>query len=267
LPYAKGVFDKVNDRRAPTVLNAALEFKTHWRGDRENVEDQATKAVTGPPSFGEPDNDAVVTKLRAIPGYGELFRKAFPGGADPVTIENWGQAIGAFERTLVTPAPFDEYLAGNPQALPEPERQGLRTFLNTGCGACHSGALLGGNSFRKFGVLEDYWKETGSVRIDKGRFDVTKNPADTYVFKVPGLRNVAMVPPYFHDGSSKTLPEAIRIMAKVQLGKTLSAEDTNAIVTFLGSLTGKVPPQFAEAPVLPPAGFVAAPGTISGSDR
>ena len=107
----------------------------------------------------------------------------------------------------------------------------------------------------KFGVVEDYWKETHSEVIDRGRFDVTNNPADMYVFKVPGLRNVAMVRPYFHDGSVRTLPEAVRIMAKVQLGKTLSAEDTAAIVAFLGSLTGKVPPSFAEAPVLPPAGF------------
>lgn len=255
LPKAKGVFDRVNDRRAPTVLNAALQFKEHWRGDRENVEDQATRAPLGPASFGEPDDATAMAKVKAIPGYTELFQKAFPGQPDPVTIGNWGKAIGAFERTLITPARFDEYLAGNSQALSGPERQGLRTFMNTGCGGCHNGAVVGGGRFAKFGVVEDYWKETGSQVIDKGRFDVTKNPADMYVFKVPGLRNVAMVRPYFHDGSVRTLPEAVRVMAKVQLGKTLSAEDTAAIVTFLGSLTGKLPPSFAESPVLPPAGF------------
>jgi cytochrome c peroxidase len=109
--------------------------------------------------------------------------------------------------------------------------------------------------FRKFGVVEEYWKETGSREIDKGRFDVTNNPADMYVFKVPGLRNVSMVQLYFHDGSVRTLPEAVRIMAKVELGKTLSAKDTDAIVAFLGSLTGSVPKSFAEAPVLPRDGF------------
>jgi cytochrome c peroxidase len=113
--------------------------------------------------------------------------------------------------------------------------------------------------FQEFGLVEDYWKETGSKEIDKGRFAVTNNPADMYVFKVPGLRNVAMTPPYFHDGSASTLAEAVRIMAKVQLGKALSAQNTNAIVTFLGSLTGQVPHNFAEAPVLPPAGFTLAP--------
>lgn len=260
LPKAKGVFDKLNDRRAPTVFNAALQFKAHWRGDRENVEAQASAAPTGPASFGNPDNDTAMAKVKAIPGYIEFFQKAFPGESNPVTIVNWGKAIGAFERTLITPARFDEYLAGSVQALSKPERQGLRTFMDTGCGGCHNGAVLGGNMFQKFGLVEDYWKETGSKAIDRGRFDVTNNPSDMYVFKVPGLRNVAMAPPYFHDGSSKTLPEAVRIMAKVQLGKTLSVKDTDAIVTFLGSLTGKVPKTFAEAPVLPPAGFTPATG-------
>ena len=126
LPKAKGAFDRVNDRRAPTILNAALQFKAHWRGDRENVEDQATLAVIGAASFGNPDSDSAMAKLKAIPGYTEFFQRAFPGEPDPVTVRNWGKAIGAFERTLITPAPFDEYLAGNVQALSEPERQGLR---------------------------------------------------------------------------------------------------------------------------------------------
>ena len=255
LPLAKGVFDRLNDRRAPTVLNAALQFKAHWRGDRDNVEDQATRAPIGGASFGNPDNDTAMARLKAIPGYTDLFQNAFPGETNPITIVNWGKAIGAFERTLITPARFDEYLAGDIQALSEPERQGLRTFMDTGCAGCHKGAVVGGTIFQKFGIVEDYWKETGGKKVDKGRFDVTGKPADIYVFKVPGLRNVAMVPPYFHDGSVKTLPEAVRIMAKVQLGKMLPPKDTAAIVTFLGSLTGTVPQKLAEAPTLPPAGF------------
>jgi len=139
--------------------------------------------------------------------------------------------------------------------------------MDTGCSGCHNGVVVGGGMFRKFGVVEDYWKETGSKEIDKGRFDVTNNPADMYVFKVQGLRNVAMAPPYFHDGSARTLPEAVRIMAKVQLGQALSDQDTNAIVTFLGSLTGKAPQNFTEAPVLPPPGFAAATGADTPTAR
>jgi cytochrome c peroxidase len=253
-----GVKDRENPRNAPTVLNAALQFAAHWRGDRKNVEDQATQALVGPPSFGNPNYDAAMAKIKAIPGYTELFRKAFPGETDPVTPENWGKAIGAYERTLVTPAPFDAYLKGNVRALNPNARVGLSKFIATGCAGCHSGVNVGGGMFQKFGVTEDYWNETHSKTVDKGRFDVTKNPADMYVFKVPSLRNVARTPPYFHDGSVPTLPEAVRVMAKVQLAKTLSDQDVNDIVAFLESLTGRPPKDFENLPLLPAAGFAPA---------
>jgi cytochrome c peroxidase len=255
LPKPRGAHDKLNPRNAPTVLNAALQFKEHWRGDRANVEDQAKQALIGPPSFGDPDYATAMAKIKAIPGYTEMFRNAFPGEPDPVSQDNWGKVIGAYERTLVTPSRFDEYLAGNVQALSPAEQTGLRKFIETGCIACHNGPGVGGGTFQKFGVVEDYWKETGSKQVDKGRFDVTHDPNDMYVFKVPSLRNVAMTPPYFHDGSVQSLTKAVRIMAKVQLGKTLSEQDANDIVTFLHSLTGKLPDAFASAPVLPAAGF------------
>lgn len=255
LPKPRGAHDKLNPRNAPTVLNAALQFKAHWRGDRKNVEDQATQALIGPASFGDPDYATAMAKIKQIPGYAELFRKAFPGNADPVTPDNWGKAIGAYERTLVTPSRFDQYLAGDATALSSAEKAGLRKFIDTGCVACHAGPGIGGSMFQKFGVVEEYWKETKSKEVDKGRFDVTHNPDDMYVFKVPSLRNVAMTPPYFHDGSVASLPEAVRVMAKVQLGKSLTDEDRNAIATFLKTLTGKLPENFVNAPVLPAHGF------------
>ena len=255
LAKSLGAHDRVNPRNAPTVLNAALQFVEHWRGDRKNVEDQAKQALVGPPSFGNPDYAAAMAKLEAIPGYRALFQKAFPGEKDPVTPDNWGTAIGAYERTLVTPSPFDRYLGGDTTALTAAEQDGLRTFINTGCVACHNGPGVGGGMYQKFGVVEDYWKETGSKEIDKGRFDVTHNQDDMYVFKVPSLRNVAMTPPYFHDGSVTSLAKAVHVMAKVQLGRTLSDADANKIVAFLGSLTGKLPADFADAPVLPAASF------------
>jgi cytochrome c peroxidase len=254
-----GVKDRANPRNAPTVLNAALQFAAHWRGDRTNVEDQATRALVGPPSFGEPDFPAAMAKIEAIPHYRELFRKAFPADPDPVTPENWGKAIGAYERTLVTPSPFDAYLKGDVAALGAPARAGLRKFVDTGCTACHSGVGVGGGMYQKFGVVEDYWKETHSPAVDKGRFDVTANPADMYVFKVPSLRNVAMTPPYFHDGSVATLPEAVHVMGKVQLGRDLSKLEVDAIVSFLESLTGRLPDDFQTAPELSAAAFL--PGT------
>jgi len=237
------------------VLNAALQLSEHWRGERVSVEDQAAKALTGPPSFGNPNSESAMATLRAIPGYPELFAQAFPGFASPITPENWGAALGAYERTLLTPAPFDSWLAGDDTALPPGTRVGLRTFIHTGCSGCHNGTGVGGGMYQKFGVVTEYWKATGSRDVDKGRADVTKKSEDTYVFKVASLRNVAMTPPYFHDGSIAMLPGAIRVMARVQLGKTLSDQEVQEIVTFLGSLTGPLPANFATAPVLPAAGF------------
>ena len=193
--------------------------------------------------------------MKAIAGYTELFQQAFPGEANPVSEDNWGQAIGAYERTLVSPSRFDDYLGGKIDALSKAERKGLQTFIETGCADCHSGTGVGGVAFRKFGVVSDYLKTTGSKDIDKGRIGVTNDPADLFKFKVAGLRNVAMTPPYFHDGSVGTLPAAVRVMAKVQLDIDLGDEETGEIVTFLNSLTGSIPEKFERSAVPPAGGF------------
>lgn len=250
LPVSKGVGNKPVPRNAPTILNSGLQFRIHWDGVFDSVETQAKKALLGP-AFGNESNDAAVERIRAIAGYKDLFAKAFPGESDSITIEHWGTAIGAYERTLLTPGPFDAYLSGKADALDERELRGLKIFLDTGCADCHGGAAFGGTSYEKFGVVSDYWKETKSRDIDKGRFNVTKQDDDLYVFKVPPLRNVAHTPPYFHDGSVATLPEAVRVMAKVQLDATLKETDLADLVAFLESLTGPLPSHFANAPILP----------------
>jgi cytochrome c peroxidase len=251
LAKAQGVYDRPNDRRAPTVLNAALQFKQHWRGDRDSVEDQARQAFTGHASFGNADDAATLAKLQAIPGYEPLFRKGFAEQKEPLTLDHLAAAIGAYERTLITPSRFDEYLGGKSDALSAIEQRGLRLFMNLGCADCHSGALLGGNSFEKFGVDSDYWKATNSKTIDRGRFDVTKKPEDMYVFKVAPLRNVATASAYFHDGSVAALPDAVRVMAHVQLDTDLATSQVDELTAFLRSLTGSLPENFREAPILP----------------
>ena len=247
-----GVRQHPHPRHVPTNLNAGTSFVIHWRGDRTNLEDQVFQALISPITSGQPDEKAVIERLARIPGYTPLFKAAFPDEPRPMTLRNIAKAVGAYERTLVTPSPFDAYLAGNEEALLPAARVGLEKFINTGCVACHNGVGVGGGMYQKFGVVEDYWKATGSDPIDKGRFDVTKDPDDLYVFRVASLRNVAMTPPYFHDGSVATLPEAVKVMARVQLGVTLSDADTRDIVAFLESLTGELPANFATAPILPP---------------
>jgi cytochrome c peroxidase len=258
LPKSIGVRQRPHPRNAPTVLNAGLNFIIHWRGDRDSLEDQVVKALASPITNGQPDEKAVIDRLEQIPSYGPPFKAAFPGDPHPMMGENIAKAIGAYERTLVTPSPFDRYLAGDANALSPKARGGLDTFINTGCVACHNGVLVGGGMYRKFGVVEPYWKATGSQTIDDGRADVTKNPDDLYVFRVASLRNVAMTAPYFHDGSVATLPEAVRVMARVQLGVTLGDAETSDIVAFLESLTGELPANFATVPTLPP-GSVTSP--------
>jgi len=239
----------------PTVLNAALQFKSHWIGDRENVEDQAMKSLTGHASFGNPDTETVIKKIKAL-GYADNFAQTFPEQKDPIKPVNWGIAIGAYERTLVTPSPFDDFLCGNVNALSPQAQRGVKTFIETGCASCHSGIGVGGALFQKFGVVEDYWKATGSQTIDEGRYSITQNPNDKYVFKVPSLRNVGMTPPYFHDGSVANLPQAVIVMARVQLGKTLTEQQVADLVAFLNSLTGKLPEDFITEPELPPKAFL-----------
>jgi cytochrome c peroxidase len=242
---------KLQPRNAPTVLNSAGQFVQHWIGNRKDVEDQAFQSLTGPAAFGNPDTKSVEEKLKKIQTYVQLFKKAFPNDQEPITAQNIAKAIGAFERTLVTPSRFDEYLKGNKNALTKEEKRGLKTFISVGCASCHNGPLLGGNSYQKFGILEPYWNYTKSEKIDEGRYEVTKKEEYKYVYKVPPLRNVAMTGPYFHDGSVASLEDAVWIMGKVQLGKDLSKDEVKDIVTFLKSLTGKIPKNALEPPILP----------------
>ena len=131
---------------------------------------------------------------------------------------------------------------GDPEAIGAEERRGYEFFQSYGCIGCHQGVALGGNMFQRLGVVRDYFADRGDVtRADLGRFNVTGREADRHVFKVPTLRNVALTAPYFHDGSAPSLDDAVRVMARYQLGRDIPAADRAAIVAFLRSLTGELP--------------------------
>ena len=247
-----GVQHRRHRRNAPTVLNAGLNFIQHWTGDRKDLEHQVEQALVGAVSSGHTDAAAALARIEAIHGYTPLFQQGFPDEPKPLTSANVGKAIAAYERTLLTPAPFDAYLRGDTRAMSQVAKNGLRRFISRGCASCHSGMGVGGHTFQKFGVREEYWKATGASELDKGRFEVTKDPADLYVFKVPSLRNVEMTAPYFHDGSVAKLDDAVKVMGRVQLGVTLPDAEVAEIVAFLGTLTGQLPAEFATAPVLQP---------------
>ncbi len=255
LTQSIAVGNKRAPRNAPTVFYTALQVSQHWDGRFVDVEDQARKALTGP-GFGNADEQSVEKRLEAIGGYPAAFREAFPGDQKPVSAQNLALAIGAFERTLIVPSRFDEYLAGKTDALSSDERAGLRLFIEKDCVQCHKGAGVGGTGYRKFGVFSDYRAATGTKNPDKGRFEVTKKSADVDKFKIPGLRDVAVTPPYFHDGSVNRLNDAVKVMGKVQLDVDLADVEVNAIVAFLNSLTGPIPADYERVPRLPAGGFV-----------
>lgn len=236
-------------RNAPTVYNAAGHFVQFWDGRAKDVEEQAQGPVLNPVEMAMPAAAKVEATLRSIPGYVELFKKAFPEVPQPVTLANAAAAIGAFERKLVTPSRWDKFLAGDPAALTEDEQVGLGKFLAVGCNACHSGTLLGGSMFQKAGLRKPWPSDA-----DGGRFAVTKQEADRMLFKVPSLRNIEKTAPYFHDGSVTTLEDAVRTMGRHQLGVELSDADVASIATFLKSLTGAIPQEYVQAPALPPSG-------------
>jgi len=151
-----GVKQRPHPRHVPTNLNAGTSFVIHWRGDRTNLEDQVFQALTSPITSGQPGEKAVIDRLARIPGYTPLFKAAFPDDPQPMTLRNIAKAVGAYERTLVTPSPFDAYLAGNQQALPWAARAGLEKFINTGCVACHNGVGVGvgGGMYQKLSAQD-----------------------------------------------------------------------------------------------------------------
>jgi cytochrome c peroxidase len=256
LSKSLGVGSKSNARNAPTVLNVGFHAVFHWHGDRESLEAQASKSLAGP-NFGNPDAGAVLARIAKIPGYAAEFKKAYPEVESPLSYGNVANAIGAFERSLVSRAPFDSYLEGEEDRLGDEAKRGLKTFMDVGCIKCHDGSALGGGpKFKKFGVHEEYWKYTGSTPVDQGRFETTGKEHDRYRFKVPSLRNVTRTAPYFHDGSVASLGKAVSIMAKIQLETELSAAQVGDILAFLDSLTGEIPAHFRTAPLLPPGAFV-----------
>jgi cytochrome c peroxidase len=201
----------------PTVFNAALNFRLNWEGDLRTLEDQVVQSLDKSQIMGS-DVVEALHKLRADPEVASLFSEAYGREADAAGLVD---AIAAYERTLLTPGSrFDRWLEGDVNAINAEEFAGYQLFKSLGCVSCHQGVNVGGNMYQRHGV-----------------FHPLASPKPEIV-RVPSLRNVVVTPPYFHDGSAATLSKAVHAMGYAQLDRTLTDEQTEAIVAFLNTLTG-----------------------------
>jgi len=247
-PTSDGHKGQVGTRNSPTVFNAAAHFAQFWDGRAADVEEQAKGPVLNPVEMAMPAEPVVVKVLESMPEYVAAFEKAFPNDRTKVSYDNMAKAIGAFERKLMTPSRWDAFLKGDKAALTPEEQAGFKAFVAAGCRTCHAGALLGGSFYQKMGLAKPFPRSE-----DQGRAKVTKAAGDEGVFKVPSLRNIEKTAPYFHDGATAGLDEAVRDMGEYQLGRALTPEETSRIIDFLKVLTGTVDPEFTRPPVLPPS--------------
>ncbi|MGL5077781.1 MAG: cytochrome c peroxidase [Waterburya sp.] len=233
--HSIGVNGTVGQVNSPTVFNARFNFRLNWDGEFENFTEHLEALLINPKTMGL-EWEASLQKLSQNPEYLRSFNQIYQDG---LTQKNVVDAIVAYEESLYTPnSRFDRWLRGDKAALTKTEQEGYKIFKNYGCVSCHQGINVGGNMFQRFGVMGDYFADRGNInQADLGRFNVTGNEEDRYVFRVPGLRNVELTAPYFHDGSAETLEQAIAIMTKYQLGRPLEAKQIDLIAQFLRTLT------------------------------
>ncbi len=248
--FSQGATGKLGGRSAPTVWNAAFQSVQFWDGRAASLEEQAAGPITNPVEMAMPSEEAAVKRIASIPGYKAMFKKAF--GTDQISMDLITKAIASYERTLITPnSPYDRYVKGDKSALSPKQQAGMKLFAETGCTSCHSGVNFSGPSmapgqgfFMKFPTFTDNeYVSKYDLLKDKGREEVTGKAEDAHKYRVPTLRNVALTAPYFHNGSVKTLDEAVRVMAKTQLNKDLGKDEVDKIVAFLQALTGEFPQQ------------------------
>lgn len=228
-----GALGKHGGRNDPPSFNAGFQIAHFWDGRAATLEDQAKGPVLNPVEMAMPDEQAVLDVLKKTGDYVQLFAQVYPkhGEIESLNYDNFADAIAAFERTLISTARFDQYLAGNVDSLSPLERKGLKQFIDLGCVQCHTGNTVGGKMYQKMGVYHPY-----ANTEDIGREEVTKDPADKYFFKVPMLRNATLTAPYFHDGAVASLAEAMDQMAYLQLDKKLAEEPIEEMMRFLVAL-------------------------------
>ena len=213
---------------APTVYNAVFFEAQFWDGRAKDVEEQAQGPIQAHPEMAA-TTEHVEAVVNSMPEYVNEFQNAY-GKDVKISFTKVTDTIGLYERTLVTPSVYDDYLNGKENAMTPAQKEGLNTFIQVGCASCHTGIALGG-SMNAFNI-------TGTYKYQKvGDF---KGDANGMV-KVPTLRNITQTAPYYHNGKVWSLKEAISEMARIQLGKKLSDKEVNSINEFMKALEGRKP--------------------------
>ena len=255
---ATGVDGQKGGRSSPTVWNAAFLSSQYWDGRAPSLEEQAKGPILNPIEMGMPHQNAAVERIASIPGYYKQFSAIF-GADEPVTFDNIAKAIAAYERTLITPnSPFDRFLRGDKTALSAQAQSGMKEFESIGCINCHKGPALAGPStlakgevyYQWFPAFSSPYDEQYRLKDDLG-YNQGKSGIHTGKWRVPTLRNIALTAPYFHNGSVKSLDQAVRVMARAQRNRNLTNQQVEHLVAFLESLTGEFIVQ--RIPELPPA--------------
>lgn len=237
--YSEGVQGQLGGVNAPTVYNAVFNFVQFWDGRAATLAEQAAGPPLNPVEMASQSFDEIIAKLQADKQLTEAFTAVYPDGWNEANITD---AIEAFEMTLITPnSRFDQYLRGNDEALTAEELEGYALFKKYNCATCHVGVNLGGESYELMGLRRHYFadRNTELTAEDDGRYKVTQDERDRHRFKVPGLRNVALTWPYYHDGSQASLKEAVCKMGTYQSGVELTDHEEELIVAFLNTLTGE----------------------------
>ena len=235
LPRTRGDDDKEHRFNAPTVYNVALNYVLGWQGAFKSLEALNEKTLLDAGLMGA-DWSLLTVRLGRSPQYSPWFKRIYKRPPDKASLLD---ALVTFQKSLITPnARFDQYLRGDKGALTPAELEGLNIFMGYGCASCHQGVNLGGNVLQKFGIFPPL-PASGPDHVPAERRLHPGPERDEGLFRVPSLRNVAVTGPYFHDGRVESLPEAVSIMGQRQLGRTLSAAETAAVVAFLNTLTGE----------------------------
>lgn len=236
-PVSSGLPDYPGITNSLTILNVGFNTKLSWSGQTSSLEEQADKVIESERTMGG-SWEEVVSTLSGDSNMVAQFHQNFPDG---LTRKNIVESLVAYEKSLYTPnAPFDRYLRGQSDAISEDAKAGYRIFKDYGCISCHQGVNVGGNMLQVFGIFGSPAAATRGADTE-GAARGSGIADDKPVFRVPSLRNVAKTAPYFHDGSAKTLAEAISLMATYQLGREISHDDISKLESFLNSLSGELP--------------------------